>query len=792
MSSTEFTGTEQAAQTPAQTELALEQAHADRVFAIIDADRKADAARLKEVMLDDDPDPQARVERETEYARLIRRIDRAQIAEMGLLFGRIDVDDTDPANPVDGHPGIDRRYIGRIGVSDEQDDYRTLSMDWRAPQARPFYLATTAHPEGVSQRRQLRTAGRTVTDFHDEWLSGVDIRDEDHGNVGSESALLDALNRARTGHMTDIVETIQREQDTIIRDDTLGVLVVEGGPGTGKTAVALHRVAWLLYTHRERLERSGILIIGPNSTFLDYISRVLPSLGETGVALSTIGNLYPGITATGQESNVTREVQESNVTREVKGSEEMVYILREAVRNYQIVPAESLPLHAASYDLTVTPSMVRAARTRARRSNRPHNSARPIFQEHLVSAIAEQLRERIGADPLGGANLLTGADMLELIDELNAETTVTDLVDELWPTLEPEAVLSEFLSNADAIAAAATEYDEVTQAALLRDADAPRAPSDAALLDELAELIGVTSPDELDEQALAERKLRIEEAQQALDILTGSASQDVDDDIVDSLGPEVLMAYDVIDAESLAERHTHREYLTTVERAMRDPRWAFGHIIVDEAQEISAMEWRMLFRRSPNRWLTLVGDIAQTSNPGGTESWDAALSPFVADRWRSHQLTVNYRTPQRIMDFAAQLLPNVAPEQTAPQSIRDNGRDVAVHVDPDIVTIAGAVAAAQVVKKQLAAQLADRSLAVIVPEALATAANAEQWAAAELPVYSVDRAKGLEFDEVIVVDPDAIAAAGTQGLQDLYVALTRATQGLAIITVDDDGILGSQ
>lgn len=779
MSSTEFSGAASPEASAAQQpELALEQAHADRVFAIIDADRVADAARLKEVMLEDDPDPQARVERETEYARLIRRLDRAQIAEMGLLFGRIDVDDDDPANPVADKPGIDRRYIGRIGVSDESDDFRTLSMDWRAPQARPFYLATTAHPEGVSLRRQLRTAGRTVTDYHDEWLSGHDVTDADHGNVGSESALLDALNRARTGHMSDIVETIQREQDTIIRDDTLGVVVVEGGPGTGKTAVALHRVAWLLYTHRERLERSGILIIGPNSTFLDYISRVLPSLGETGVALSTIGDLYPGVTATGQEIPVVREV---------KGSEEMVYILREAVRNYQRVPEEPRIVRAGNYDLTVTPAMVRAARTRARRSHRPHNAARPIFQEHLVAAIAEQFRERIGADPLGGDNLITGADMLELIDELNAESDITDLVDELWPTLEPTTVLVEFFSDADAIAAAARDYDDLTRQSLLREPGCPWASSDAALLDELAELIGVVSPDALDEAALRERQDRITEAQEALDILTGSASQDVED-VVDSLGPEILMAYDVIDAEALAERHTHREYLSTVERAMRDPRWAFGHIIVDEAQEISAMEWRMLFRRSPNRWLTLVGDTAQTSNPGGTDSWDDALSPFVSGRWRRHELTVNYRTPQRIMDFAAQLLPYIAPEQTAPKSIRDNGRDVQIHVMPHKNGIEGLIESVQTVIKQLEPHLDGRSLAVIVPKSIA---EFDEWRAANVPAYSVDRVKGLEFDEVIVLWPDDIAQ-GAQGLQDLYVALTRATQGLSIINSRDDGIFGSQ
>ncbi|MDO5512852.1 UvrD-helicase domain-containing protein, partial [Corynebacterium sp.] len=287
-------------------EIAHEQDYVDDLFARLDAEVTAANERLRQVQLEVDPanpDADALIRRETEYHGLNSKLDRLNLAQLGLVFGRIDIDDpgTEPENPVPGQPELDRRYIGRMGLDVREEGYRTLLLDWRVPMARPFYLATTAQPEGVHLRRHIRTTGRKVTGIDDEWLSGPSAGDSREG-VGGESALFQAMQAARTGHMKSIVETIQREQDLIIRDDTRGVMVVEGGPGTGKTAVALHRVAYLLYTAREQLSKSGVLIVGPNSTFLDYISRVLPELGETGVVLSTIGDLYPGVSGSAPES----------------------------------------------------------------------------------------------------------------------------------------------------------------------------------------------------------------------------------------------------------------------------------------------------------------------------------------------------------------------------------------------------------------------------------------------------------------------------------------------------------
>ena len=351
---------------PKSQAIAAEQTYVDMLFDRLDKEVADANQRLNEVQADVDPanpDSDALVRRETEYHLLQDKLDRLNLAQLGLVFGRVDVN-APGDNPT--AEGLDRRYIGRMGLDAREENYRTLLLDWRAPMARPFYLATTAQPEDVAVRRHIRTKGRTVTDITDEVLSrelAASYVEEDDVSITSESALHQAMDRARTSHMNSIVETIQREQDEIIRDERRGVMVVDGGPGTGKTAVALHRIAYLLYNHRERLSSTGVLILGPNSTLLDYISRVLPELGETGVVLSTISQLFPGVTATAQDSLLTREI---------KGSAAMVDILRAALQAYQVVPDEDVTIKVEQLYLTVTPAMVKAARTRARRSRKPH------------------------------------------------------------------------------------------------------------------------------------------------------------------------------------------------------------------------------------------------------------------------------------------------------------------------------------------------------------------------------------------------------------------------------------
>ncbi|QIS24189.1 HelD family protein [Nocardia terpenica] len=712
--------------------------------------------RLKTVLLETGGTPQARSERESFTQLYTEDLTKYDAAEHGLCFGRIDL--------AEGDEAAESRYIGRLGILDEDDDYATLLLDWRAPLARPFYLATTAKPDGVTRRRHIRSRNRAVTTITDEYLDLEAARqagaiDADDTGVGSESALLTALNAARTGHMTDIVETIQSEQDSIIRSEHKSVLVVQGGPGTGKTAVALHRAAYLLYTYRQQLDKAGVLIIGPNSTFLDYIGQVLPSLGETGVLLSTIGNLYPGVQAT---------LEDSLRAGELKGSPDMIEVLKKAVRDWQQVPAEPVRLTFDGYELTLDRKIATRARGRARSSRRPHNLARPVFAASVVDALTDQLAQILGKDPNGGRNLLSQADLTEIRDEMRADADIQRAIARLWPILSPQEVLGGLWAAPDRLARAADHLSPEDRKELFRSDSGEFAAADAPLLDELAELLGV---DDTEERERSRRRWRAQlaEAQDALDILTGSAPQDLEDD----LDPEILMAYDLIDASQLAERQNVRSSQTTAERAAGDRTWTYGHVIIDEAQELSEMAWRMVMRRIPNRWVTVVGDVAQTGDPAGASSWRQVLEPYVAQRWKLAELTVNYRTPAEIMAVAADVLAAIDPGVSVPRSVRESGHPpLAVRTEP-------ADRVEQV--RQLLTEEADRPgiAAVLTPHQLIP--EFAPLASDSVSILTVPEVKGLEFDAVILVEPQDILDESPRGLNDLYVALTRATQRLHVI-----------
>ncbi|WP_228817928.1 HelD family protein [Nocardia transvalensis] len=747
--------TEDRPATDRAAELDREQAYLTRLYERLDDMRAYAQRRLRTVLLESGGTPQARSERESFTQLYTEDLAKYDAAEHGLCFGRIDLSE----NGTDEY-----RYIGRLGILDEDDDYATLLLDWRAPLARPFYLATTAQPDGVTRRRHIRSRNRKVTAVNDEYLDLEAARragaiESDEGGVGSESALLAALNAARTGHMSDIVETIQSEQDAIIRSEHKSVLVVQGGPGTGKTAVALHRAAYLLYTYRQQLDKAGVLIIGPNSTFLDYIGQVLPSLGETGVLLSTIGNLYPGVQAT---------LEDSLRAGELKGSLDMIDVLKKGVRDWQQVPSEPIRLRFDGYDLTLDRKIATKARGRARSSRRPHNLARPVFAASVVDALTDQLAETLGKDLTGGRNLLSQADLTEIRDEMRADADIQRAIARLWPILTPQEVLAGLWADPDRLARAADQLSAEDRQQLYRPDNGHFSAADAPLLDELAELLGV---DDTEERERARRRWRAQlaEAQDALDILTGSAPQDLEDE----LDPEILMAYDLIDASQLAERQQVRARQTTAERAAGDRTWTYGHVIVDEAQELSEMAWRMVMRRIPNRWVTVVGDVAQTGDPAGASSWQRMLEPYVANRWKLTELTVNYRTPAEIMAVAADVLAAIDPDAAIPKSVRESG------FPPQALRVAAADRPAQVSK--LVAEEADRPgiTAVLAPHALV--GDYAELAGDSVRVLTVSEVKGLEFDAVILVEPQGIVDESPRGLNDLYVALTRATQRLSVV-----------
>ncbi|WP_324273665.1 hypothetical protein [Blastococcus brunescens] len=409
-------------------DLATEQRYVSGLYTRLDEIRARTVRRLDEQLAIVPHNPQAIGEREAQVEWHTQRIVALDAAESGLCFGRLDRHDADVP-----------RYVGRIGLSADDGDEEPLLVDWRAPAAQPFYTATPLHDLGVRRRRHIRTRLRTVVSVSDETLD----LDDASGAAGAstltgEAVLLAELNASRTGRMSDIVRTIQAEQDRIIRSDAAGVVVVQGGPGTGKTAVALHRAAYLLYTHRERLARSGLLVVGPTPTFLRYIADVLPSLGETGVVLADLGGLRPGLRA---------DAVESPEVAEIKGRLVMADLIAAAVRARQAVLDGPVELEIDGTPLRFTKADAARIRSRARSASRLHNEARPAVAQAVIGLVARKYADKLGSDVLGGANLLTDGDVSALRREVAAEPAVHRLIDRLWPRLTAERVVTDLLAS---------------------------------------------------------------------------------------------------------------------------------------------------------------------------------------------------------------------------------------------------------------------------------------------------------------------------------------------------------
>ncbi len=693
---------------------------------------------------------QARLERDVTVAEQAGVLAALDAGEHGLCFGRLSFRD-----------GADH-HIGRIGIRRDDAAHTPLVIDWRADVARPFYLATGHTPMGLRRRRHISTEGRRVTALHDELMDLADTVRTGHEGTDADTVLLAALDAARTGRMHDIVQTIQAEQDRIIRAPHRGVMVVEGGPGTGKTVVALHRAAYLLYAHREVLARRAVLIVGPNPAFLGYIGEVLPALGETGVLLASPGELFPGITATGTDTPEAAAV---------KGGAAMADALAAYVRDRQRLPEPGTVVPHEDGDLLLDPDIVLEARHQARETKLPHNLARPHFAFRIIDALTAQLADRLGADPYGGPNFLGPDDIAQLGKAIAASPEVHAAIADLWPVLTPQELVADFLADP-------VHLPEADAAAIRREGG-EWTPADIPLLDEAAELLG---DDDSAAQAAAEaeRQERIAYAQGVIDLAYASRTHEFEGK--DDEDSEVLGVQDLIDAELLADRQEEADHRTAAERAAADRTWAFGHIIVDEAQELSAMMWRLLMRRCPTRSMTLVGDPAQTAEPGSCGTWESILTPYVGDRWEHVRLGVNYRTPAEIMEVAAAALRAAyagTPQAEAfepPRSVRSTGVPPWSERTDDLPrAVAEAVAREAGTEGRLAViaqQQHHEALLAALP-----AASAGPAPDLTSPVVLLDprQAKGLEFDTVLVAEPAEF------GVSDLYVALTRATQRLGVV-----------
>ena len=753
-------------------EVLHEQNKVDTFYARLDELREAAARRLATVRREGPSgSPQNRSERDAFATLYEDRIAQLNSVEERLAFGRLDFVDADRA---DSELADSTRYVGRIGLTDRE--HTPLLTDWRAPAAEPFYQATGAHDLGVRRRRHLLTKGRTVTSVEDELF---DLSDGvPSGALAGEGALFAAMAAGRTGHMSDIVATIQAEQDRIIRAPLTGALVVQGGPGTGKTAVALHRAAYLLYAHRRLLERSGVLLVGPSRSFLRYIDQVLPSLGETGVVTATIGDLVPGLCAT---------VHDAGPIAAIKGRPIWARIIARAVAARERVPAADQPIRLDGVDLAIRPGDVRAAIAKAHRTRRPHNQTRVAFVREMLARLADQYEQ-------GARRSLDADERAVVLEDLRTDRRVRIALNLAWLPITPQRLIEDLFTKPHRLAQAAPELPAADRAALARPKDAPWTVEDVPLLDEAAELLG-------DDDEVARAEARAGAAQRAADVTYARA-------VLASSGA----GGGIVDAELLAERFAEPQArLTTAERAALDRTWTYAHVIVDEAQELSPMAWRMLVRRCPTRSMTIVGDVAQTSSLAGTRSWAHTLRPFLREAWREEQLTVNYRTPVAVAEAAQR----VARAARLPISPLTSARDVPGSLV--LVPAGGADVVAAVVREALAAcaefvtasggqvaVIAGPTQAATIRAAVEAAVNRTNTqieaidvgqkeaipmpltvggpnaADARLVVVTPLEAKGLEFDAVVLVEP-AVIAAGDPGISDLYVAMPRPTQRLIVV-----------
>jgi DNA helicase IV len=698
-------------------DLADEQAYIDHAYECLRVSREA-AWRLRDLNEADLGGTfQARFERNAFDEALLKRLADLDLGDASLVFGRID-------RSAEAPDAVESFHIGRLAVADE--DREPIVVDWRAPVAEPFYRATGRNAMGLLRRRHFAVEGSKLLGIEDELFGeghlGLGHDEGLDGTTGAESlrgysTLLAALERGRTGTLGDIVATIQAEQDEIIRSPQHGVLVVQGGPGTGKTVVALHRAAYLLYTHRFPLEDQGVLVIGPNRVFLRYIERVLPSLGEAGVEQVVLSDLVPGVQFLRPGD---REGADTATAARLKGDARMSDVIDQAIADRERPLRDDLvvPFRTGYVRLRVEESarIVKAARRRFRR----HNSGRRFVENEVWSALAASFHD-------------TEIGPRQVKDTLRGTPELREALDRMWPLLTPAQLLHDlFGSKALLKLAARGVLDESEALALFR----PRSES-------------------------------------VDDVRWTQADVALLDDARDVLGPKPGRNGKVDDADEIR---------------------TYGHIVIDEVQDLTPMQLKMATRRSLNGAMTIVGDLAQATGPLAPGDWDDVLA-HLPDRKPSRVigLSVGYRIPGQIMELANKVMEAATPSLRAPQSVRvGDAQPLIVRADAGL----GAEVAAQV--GALTTELPAASLGVIAPDAMIddlsehlTAAGVNHGTATRtgldegVTLVPVSVVKGLELDAVVVVEPAQIVSEHEHGMRSLYVALTRPTQRLTVVHADE-------
>ncbi len=700
----------------AHPDLADEQAYVDHAYDCLDAARKRAFSLRRLSSIGPGGTHQARIESEAVEDTIRTRLAQLELGdEHALVFGRID--------PVESP---ERYYIGRIAVADEHQD--PVVVDWRAPIAEPFYRATGRQSMGLALRRHFASRARQLLDIEDEVFGPGGGPD---GGLVGQRVLLAAIDAPRTGYLGDIVATIQAEQDEIIRAPLPGVLVVQGGPGTGKTVVALHRAAYLLYTHRFPLEDQGVLVVGPNRVFLRYVSRVLPSLGEAGVELAVLADLVP-------ETIV--EQREPLAAALVKGDLRMVEVLARAVRDRQRPLRRDLVVGFGREHLRVTVAASERIVRAARRRSHTHNAGRRIAEALLWTELAASSRQEGELEPEAVREQVRGLD------------EVRTALEWMWPVLTPADLLRDLFGSPALVRSASRGRLSTVEEGLLHRERGERGAlrwtdADVALLAEAHDLLGPV----------------------------GRAAPAGGAGPAPGGGPAGGGAAAAAAAAGLT---------------LDDGQRSWGHIVVDEAQDLTPMQLRMLAKRSLGGSMTVVGDLAQATGPWAPPRWEDVLSHLPSRRTpRVVELSIGYRTPEPIMRLANRVLAAAAPGLAPSRPVRGTGDPPEIEaVDP--VSLPARVAARAAAEAE---RVGEGNVAVIAPDswipALGAAlegvhlgpGSADTTLSGRVSLVPVRYAKGLELDSVIVVDPARIVAEEPQGLRSLYVALTRATRRLHVL-----------
>lgn len=737
--------------------------------------------------------PTQRTERDSFAAMYEDRLARYRAVEDRLVFGRLDNTDGETM------------HVGRIGISDSSLD--PIIIDWRAQSARPFYEATPKNHGNIALRRHITLKQRTVAAVEDEVLE----IDSEHvskalkaGTLTGEGALLASLSSRRTGKMGDIVATIQSQQDKIIRADMRKPLVVQGGPGTGKTAVALHRAAWLLYTYRKALSGSGVMVVGPSAAFLNYIDKVLPSLGETGIISRTISDIIPGVRATKTDSAKAAEL---------KGDVRMADAVANAVKARVRIPKDLPAVYVNGIRLEILASDIEQAQGNAFRTRKPHNIARKTFVKSMISLLCRQYSDKLEGEPKQD-------ELNDVTKQLYLEEKVRKTLNLAWLPMTGQWLVDNMFSRPERLKRFAPWLDDSQIALLVRPAGSEFTVSDIPILDEAFELLGPDPKEEAQRAAAEARRKREEEyARESL------AMSGVDSRFVNA--SQLLNSMNGLSEDEMFEH------------ARNSREWTFGHIVVDEAQELTAMDWRILVRRCPSRSFTIVGDVAQTSNTAGARSWEDMLdSVFAAGEWNLHELTVDYRNPREVSQLAGEFakseglyVSTLEAVRSVPGAVEQHivggnnaGNELESEIESELKSVTEPDGDSEKLVELLSIKAAERMsdiysqfvgsdgtgrIAVICDESILRKARervfdllsdrlteSEYERLSNQPLHdrqvcvvSPQDVKGLEYDAVILLQPSLIAdnaASRLTAASDLYVAMTRPTQKLIIVRTESD------